>query len=129
VVDSLDWQYSYSPPLLPKKAFCGVGCFSLVADIELSYRKKFRSLSLYHSHYRRTRRVITTSNVFKMPKRPAEAAVDGNQVYLKRQKITKSISAGPAEEIRSARQLRQLLAFDQDASRSKQGLQFLETPP
>jgi nucleolar pre-ribosomal-associated protein 1 len=56
-----------------------------------------------------------------MGKRPADEAVDGNQAYLKRQKITSSTNATPPEEISSARQLRKLLAFDQDAARSKHG--------
>lgn len=59
-----------------------------------------------------------------MAKRPAEEVIDGNQAYLKRQKITSTAQQAPTEEIRSARQLRQILAFDQDASRSKQGKKF-----
>ncbi|KAG0652528.1 URB1 ribosome biogenesis 1 [Hyphodiscus hymeniophilus] len=57
-----------------------------------------------------------------MAKRPAEAE-DGNQAYLKRQKISNpgKLSA-PAEEIRSGKQLRQTLAFDQDSGRSKQAI-------
>jgi nucleolar pre-ribosomal-associated protein 1 len=57
-----------------------------------------------------------------MAKRPAEEVDDGNQAYLKRQKISnpgKAISA--PEEIRSGRQLRQILAFNQDSSQSKRG--------
>ncbi|KAE8450452.1 hypothetical protein EG329_006527 [Mollisiaceae sp. DMI_Dod_QoI] len=57
-----------------------------------------------------------------MAKRPAEEVIDGNQAYLKRQKITSTEQQAPTEEIRSARQLRQILAFDQDASRSKQAI-------
>lgn len=59
-----------------------------------------------------------------MTKRSAEEAEDGDQAYLKRQKISGgglTNTPGPAEEIRSARQLRQILAFDQDTSRSKHG--------
>lgn len=51
--------------------------------------------------------------------------MDGNEAYLKRQKITSSSRsgppAGPPIEIRSGKQLRQVLAFDQDSGRSKQG--------
>jgi nucleolar pre-ribosomal-associated protein 1 len=56
-----------------------------------------------------------------MGKRPVEEVVDGNQAYLKRQKISNTVSAGPADEINSGRELRKLLAFDQDAARSKHG--------
>jgi nucleolar pre-ribosomal-associated protein 1 len=56
-----------------------------------------------------------------MGKRPAAESVDGNQAYLKRQKITNMANVAPADEITSARQLRKLLAFDQDAARSKHG--------
>lgn len=59
-----------------------------------------------------------------MAKRSADEVIDGNQAYLKRQKITPVTIAAKqtvSEEIRSARQLRQLLAFDQDANRSKHG--------
>ncbi|KAL2070409.1 hypothetical protein VTL71DRAFT_13435 [Oculimacula yallundae] len=61
-----------------------------------------------------------------MAKRPAEENVDGNEAYLKRQKITSVRSAppaGPPIEIRSGKQLRQVLTFDQDAGRSKQSIQ------
>ncbi|PMD62487.1 uncharacterized protein K444DRAFT_525099 [Hyaloscypha bicolor E] len=61
-----------------------------------------------------------------MGKRPAEEVVDGNQAYLKRQKITASVNAAPADEVCSARQLRKLLAFDQNAARSKHGIQTLK---
>jgi nucleolar pre-ribosomal-associated protein 1 len=56
-----------------------------------------------------------------MGKRPAAEIADGNQAYLKRQKITSTANVAPADEITSARQLRKLLAFDQDAARSKHG--------
>ncbi|KAH7411257.1 ribosome 60S biogenesis N-terminal-domain-containing protein [Cadophora sp. MPI-SDFR-AT-0126] len=62
-----------------------------------------------------------------MAKRPAEENVDGNEAYLKRQRITSSSRSGPATaspiEIRSGEQLRQILAFDQDSGRSKQAIQ------
>ncbi|KAH9219615.1 ribosome 60S biogenesis N-terminal-domain-containing protein [Leptodontidium sp. 2 PMI_412] len=61
-----------------------------------------------------------------MAKRPAEEIVDGNEAYLKRQKITSTRSAppaGPPIEIRSGKQLQQVLAFDQDSGRSKQAIQ------
>lgn len=60
-----------------------------------------------------------------MAKRPAEDIEDGNQAYLKRQKISNtgaSKTFNPPEEIRSSRQLRQILAFDQDAGRAKHGM-------
>ncbi|KUJ07055.1 uncharacterized protein LY89DRAFT_632091 [Mollisia scopiformis] len=57
-----------------------------------------------------------------MAKRPADEVVDGNQAYLKRQKITQATKQTPTEEIRSARQLRQILAFDQDALRLKHAI-------
>lgn len=57
-----------------------------------------------------------------MVKRGAEEIVDGNQAYLKRQKIgNTSINHVATEEIRSGKQLRQTLAFDQDNSRAKHG--------
>jgi hypothetical protein len=59
-----------------------------------------------------------------MPKRNAEAGdgEDGNTAYLKRQKITPSANISTsAEEIRSAKQLQQTLAFDQDVSRLRRG--------
>lgn len=59
-----------------------------------------------------------------MSKRPGEpGGEDGDQAYLKRQKI-KHVSSVPAEEIQTSRQLRQLLAFDQDLARSKHGTAF-----
>jgi nucleolar pre-ribosomal-associated protein 1 len=61
-----------------------------------------------------------------MGKRPADEVLDGNQAYLKRQKITSSTNAAPAEQISSARQLRKLLTFDQDVARSKHGDCFAE---
>jgi len=58
-----------------------------------------------------------------MAKRTADEFEDGNQAYLKRQRISTNSSSSapsnPADEIRSARQLRQILSFDQDAGRSK----------
>lgn len=63
-----------------------------------------------------------------MAKRPVEDVEDGNQAYLKRQKIsnTGKVSTG-AEEIGSARQLRQILVFGQDSARSKHGKHTRET--
>jgi nucleolar pre-ribosomal-associated protein 1 len=60
-----------------------------------------------------------------MAKRSAEDVEDGNQAYLKRQKISStgaSKTFNPPEEIRSSRQLRQILTFDQDAGRAKHGM-------
>ncbi len=55
-----------------------------------------------------------------MGKRQSDSVVgDGNQAYLKRQKISHVTSS--AEDIRSARQLQQLSAFDQDVGRAKHG--------
>ncbi|CAG8974405.1 hypothetical protein HYALB_00010045 [Hymenoscyphus albidus] len=75
-----------------------------------------------------------------MGKRTADDLEDGNQAYLKRQKIgnvgkaghTHAVgNLGPPTEIHSGKQLRQLLAFDQDSTRSRQGIQsfkaFLES--
>ena len=57
-----------------------------------------------------------------MGKRAAEDIEDGNLAYLKRQKIGNVVEkTNPAVEIHSGKQLRQLLAFDQDAARSKNG--------
>jgi nucleolar pre-ribosomal-associated protein 1 len=59
-----------------------------------------------------------------MSKRPVDDIEDGNQAYLKRQKISNNPTFTPApatDEIRSARKLRQILAFDQDSGRSKHG--------
>lgn len=50
---------------------------------------------------------------------PEVAAEDGAQAYLKRQKISHVITS--AEDVQSARQLKQLLAFDQDFGRAKHG--------
>ncbi|TAQ86965.1 hypothetical protein B7494_g4722 [Chlorociboria aeruginascens] len=63
-----------------------------------------------------------------MSKRSADVVEDGNQVYLKRQKITQVSLSNPSstEEIRSARQLKQLLSFDQDLGRAKHGMQSLK---
>ncbi|PMD35805.1 hypothetical protein L207DRAFT_637001 [Hyaloscypha variabilis F] len=61
-----------------------------------------------------------------MGKRPADEIVNGNQAYLKRQKIKSSTNITPPDEINSARQLRKVLAFDQDAARSKHGIQTLK---
>jgi len=62
----------------------------------------------------------------KMAKRSAEEVADGNQAYLKRQKISNPVKkmSTPTEEVRSGRQLRHILAFDQDAGRSKHGIQI-----
>ena len=60
----------------------------------------------------------------EMPKRTIEEVEHGNQAYLKRQKISnpgKAVVLGSAEDIHSGRQLRQILAFDQDSGRSKRG--------
>ncbi|KAH8593447.1 ribosome 60S biogenesis N-terminal-domain-containing protein [Bisporella sp. PMI_857] len=69
-----------------------------------------------------------------MSKRFAEDSRDGDQAYLKRQKISFASNVqtpNPAEDIRSARKLSQLLAFDQDVPRSRHAIQsfkvFLES--
>jgi len=54
----------------------------------------------------------------------AEDVTTGSDAYLKRQKITHQANshvAASADNIQSSRQLKQLLAFDQDAGRSKHG--------
>lgn len=59
-----------------------------------------------------------------MAKRPAEDPVDGEQAYLKRSRISKPVKftkTGPVEEVKSGKQLQQLLTFDQDQGRSKHG--------
>jgi hypothetical protein len=57
-----------------------------------------------------------------MGKRAADDIEDGNQAYLKRQKIGSVVEkTSSAIEIHSGKQLRQLLAFDQDPARSKNG--------
>jgi nucleolar pre-ribosomal-associated protein 1 len=56
-----------------------------------------------------------------MSKRTVDAD-DGNQAYLKRQKISHVAPLTAVEEIRSSRQLQQLLAFDQDTGRAKHGM-------
>jgi hypothetical protein len=66
--------------------------------------------------------------VLIMAKRPVDEVEDGNQAYLKRQKISNpGKPTAPIVEIRSGRQLRQILGFDQDSGRSKQGKGLLET--
>jgi nucleolar pre-ribosomal-associated protein 1 len=60
-----------------------------------------------------------------MGKRNAEVIEDGDQAYQKRQRIsngTKTSSTSIA--IQSAAQLKQLLAFDQDAGRSRHGKSY-----
>ncbi|ESZ90671.1 hypothetical protein SBOR_8951 [Sclerotinia borealis F-4128] len=62
-----------------------------------------------------------------MGKRSSEVVEDGDQAYQKRQRIsnvTKTTST--SVDIQSARQLKQTLAFDQDAGRSKHGIQSLK---
>jgi hypothetical protein len=60
-----------------------------------------------------------------MGKRTADDIEDGSQAYLKRQKIGNVVEkAGSVIEIHSGKQLRQLLAFDQDPARSKNGKPF-----
>jgi hypothetical protein len=55
-----------------------------------------------------------------MAKRPPSGlGDDGNQAYLKRQKIKHVTSS--IEEIQSSRQLQQLLAFDQNLGHAKHG--------
>ena len=59
-----------------------------------------------------------------MAKRPVDEVVDGNDAYLKRQKLTHSVekqSSTPIEEIRSGKQLQRILAFDQNAAQSRHG--------
>lgn len=59
-----------------------------------------------------------------MSKRFADDGGDGNQAYLKRQKLSNPVNTaptGPEEEIRSGKQLRQLLSFSQDSGRSRHG--------
>jgi hypothetical protein len=66
----------------------------------------------------------TASNSLMMAKRPVDEVVDGNDAYLKRQKLTHSVekqSSTPIEEIRSGKQLQRILAFDQNAARSRHG--------
>jgi nucleolar pre-ribosomal-associated protein 1 len=56
-----------------------------------------------------------------MGKRPANPPTsEGEQAFQKRQKI-KHVTTS-AEDIQSSRQLRQLLAFDQDPNRAKHGI-------
>ncbi|KAG9241520.1 ribosome 60S biogenesis N-terminal-domain-containing protein [Calycina marina] len=69
-----------------------------------------------------------------MSKRYAEDGGEGDQAYLKRQKISFSsnevtIPPNPSIEleIRSARKLRQVLAFDQDVTQSKKAIQSFKT--
>jgi len=59
-----------------------------------------------------------------MGKRPAEEIVDGNQAYLKRQKLSNPVTLKPVagEEVHSGKQLRQILAFDQNIGRSRHGI-------
>lgn len=68
-----------------------------------------------------------STRILKMGKRAPEPAVeDGSQAYLKRQKISHVVSS--AEDVQSSRQLKQLLAFDQDAGRAKHGKPPNPTP-
>ncbi|KAF4630525.1 hypothetical protein G7Y89_g7616 [Cudoniella acicularis] len=63
-----------------------------------------------------------------MAKRGAEDIQDGAQAYLKRQKISNFVSTpGPATTVQSAKQLYQLLAFDQDTVRARHGIQSFKT--
>jgi nucleolar pre-ribosomal-associated protein 1 len=57
-----------------------------------------------------------------MGKRNAEVIEDGDQAYQKRQRISNgNKTASTSVAIQSATQLKQLLAFDQDAGRSRHG--------
>ena len=57
-----------------------------------------------------------------MAKRPVEEIENGNEGFSKRQKISKpGMVSAPVGEIRSGRQLQQILAFDQDSGRSRRG--------
>ncbi|KAL3426044.1 ribosome biogenesis protein Urb1 [Phlyctema vagabunda] len=73
-----------------------------------------------------------------MVKRTVDAVEDGSQAYLKRQKIssfgpTTTEQESPADEIKSARQLHQILTFDQEAGRAKRAIDtfkiFLDSVP
>jgi hypothetical protein len=55
-----------------------------------------------------------------MAKRSAGEAFDGNEVYLKRQKLTTGLNLAQ-NGIHNGAQLRQALAFDQDLRHAKQG--------
>lgn len=58
-----------------------------------------------------------------MAKRSAEDIENGDQAYIKRQKISNTTKTfNPPEEIRSARQLQQILAFSQDAAQEKHAI-------
>ncbi|KAA8570704.1 hypothetical protein EYC84_000100 [Monilinia fructicola] len=62
-----------------------------------------------------------------MGKRSSEVVEDGDQAYQKRQRISNvTKTTYTSVDIQSARQLQQTLAFDQDASRSKHGIQSLK---
>ncbi|QSZ28765.1 hypothetical protein DSL72_003270 [Monilinia vaccinii-corymbosi] len=62
-----------------------------------------------------------------MGKRSSEVVEDGDQAYQKRQRISNvTKTTYTSVDIRSARQLQQTLAFDQDAGRSKHGIQSLK---
>jgi hypothetical protein len=74
-----------------------------------------------------SRRIKSQHVLATMAKRTNERPVeDGNQVYLKRQKIKHVTSS--AEEIQSSIQLQQLLAFDQNVVRAKYGNLELAPP-
>ena len=66
--------------------------------------------------------------LYKMSKRYADDGGEGDQAYLKRQKISfgsnEQTPSNPAEGVGSARKLRQILAFDQDVIQSKKGMDF-----
>jgi hypothetical protein len=58
-----------------------------------------------------------------MIKRPVEDAEDGDQAYLKRQRIFAPVKGSNLiEGISSGRQLQKTLTFDQDVTRSRQGM-------
>jgi nucleolar pre-ribosomal-associated protein 1 len=61
-----------------------------------------------------------------MSKRAPEERSDGHEAYLKRQKLSHVPKAATKEDIQSSRQLHQLLAFDQDVTRAKHGIQSLK---
>ena len=56
-----------------------------------------------------------------MAKRLAPGDEDGQAAYLKRQRITPLAKAAILEDIHSAAQLKEILTFDQDAGRLKNG--------
>lgn len=110
-------------------------CLSFIR-VDVDPRSRIRGVSEFL--YPRTKYFLKTSSKLtsiqispphfgKMSKRPAEDTADGNEAFLKRQKISFQTQQQPveklkpADEIKSAKQLKQLLTFQQNSGQLRHG--------